>query len=624
MSNYKLFDKNTQAIIFGCQERAIQRMLDFDYACERETPSIAAIVNPTRGGYHKCFWGPEEIILPMYTSIKEASKNHPQADVMVNFASFRSAYARTKEAFEIDSIRTVAIIAEGIPERYTKELVAIAKQKGKWIIGPATVGAIKGGAFKIGNTGGMIDNIIASRLHRPGSVAFVSKSGGLLNELNNIISRNSDGVYEGIAIGGDLYPGSTFMDHVMRYEENPDVAMIVLLGEVGGKDEYDVADALKKRKITKPLVAWCIGTCSKMFPTGVQFGHAGAKARTDLETADAKNKALKEAGAIIPDSFDDLGEKIKQTFDKLVKEEKVKPRPDREPREIPMDFNKALAKGKIRVPTHFISTITDERGDQPLYAGIPLTEVVENGYGIGGVIGLLWFKKEFPNWARGFIELVLQIVADHGPAVSGAHNAIVAARAGKDLISSLVSGLLTIGPRFGGAIDGAAYWFKKFHDEEKEPHEMVSEMKAKNILIPGIGHRVKSVINPDKRVEILKKYARKNFPKTEYLDYALKIEKITTAKRDNLILNVDGCVGILFLDLLNSLGFSKKEISDIIETGALNGLFVLGRSIGFMGHILDQKRLKTNLYRHPWDDILYVPPKKEEIREESKTWETEK
>jgi ATP-citrate lyase alpha-subunit len=253
-----------------------------------------------------------------------------------------------------------------------------------------------------------------------------------------------------------------------------------------------------------------------------------------------------------------------------------------------------------------------------------LTEVVENGYGIGGIIGLLWFKKIFPNWAKSFIELVLQIVADHGPAVSGAHNSIVAARAGKDLISSLVSGLLTIGPRFGGAIDGAAYWFKKFHDWKREPDEMVDEMKSMNILIPGIGHRVKSVINPDQRVELLKRYAKENFPKTEYLDYALKVEKITTAKRDNLILNVDGCIGILFLDLLNSLGFSKKEISDIIETGALNGLFVLGRSIGFMGHILDQKRLKTGLYRHPWHDILYLSPNKKELEEEAKRWQDKK
>jgi succinyl-CoA synthetase alpha subunit len=624
MEEYTLFDKNTQAIIFGFQQRAIQRMLDFDYSCEREIPSIAAIVNPTRGGYHKCFWGPEEIILPIYTSIDQAAKNHPEANVMINFASFRSAYPRTKEALEIDSIRTIAIIAEGIPERYTKELVAIAKQKGKWIIGPATVGAIKGGVFKIGNTGGMIDNIIASRLHRPGSVAFVSKSGGLLNELNNIISRNSDGVYEGIAIGGDLYPGSTFVDHVMRYEQDPDVALIVILGEVGGKDEYEVVNALEKRKLTKPLVAWCIGTCAKMFPMGVQFGHAGAKARTDLETADAKNEALKKAGAIVPDSFDDLGEKIKITFEKLVKEGKVEPKPDKEPKIIPVDLNTAIAEGRIRIPTNFICTITDERGDQPLYAGVPLTDVVEEGYGIGGIIGLLWFKKKFPNWAKGFIELVLQIVADHGPAVSGAHNSIVSARAGKDLISSLVSGLLTIGPRFGGAIDGAAYWFKKFHDWKRAPDEMVDEMKAMNVLIPGIGHRVKSAINPDKRVEMLKKYALENFPQTKYLDYALKVEKITTAKRDNLILNVDGCIGILFLDLLNSLSFSKKEISSIIETGALNGLFVLGRSIGFMGHILDQKRLKTGLYRHPWHDILYLSPKKKELENEAKRWEYKK
>ncbi len=84
------------------------------------------------------------------------------------------------------------------------------------------------------------------------------------------------------------------------------------------------------------------------------MGHAGAKARTDLETADAKNKALKEAGAIIPDTFDDLGEKIKQTFDKLVKEGKIKPKPYREPLKIPMDFNEALAAGKIRVSTQFI------------------------------------------------------------------------------------------------------------------------------------------------------------------------------------------------------------------------------------------------------------------------------
>lgn len=64
------------------------------------------------------------------------------------------------------------------------------------------------------------------------SVAYVSRSGGMSNELNNIISRTTDGVYEGVAIGGDRYPGTTFMDHIMRYEENPEIKMIVVLGEV--------------------------------------------------------------------------------------------------------------------------------------------------------------------------------------------------------------------------------------------------------------------------------------------------------------------------------------------------------------------------------------------------------
>lgn len=62
-----------------------------------------------------------------------------------------------------------------------------------------------------------MDNILHSKLYRPGSVAYVSRSGGMSNELNNIISKATDGVYEGVAIGGDRYPGTTFMDHIMRF-----------------------------------------------------------------------------------------------------------------------------------------------------------------------------------------------------------------------------------------------------------------------------------------------------------------------------------------------------------------------------------------------------------------------
>ena len=80
-----------------------------------------------------------------------------------------------------------------------------------------------------------MDNIIASKLYRPGSVGYVSKSGGMSNELNNILSLVTNGTYEGIAIGGDRYPGSTFIDHLLRYEAdinlNEEVVLMTTKGE---------------------------------------------------------------------------------------------------------------------------------------------------------------------------------------------------------------------------------------------------------------------------------------------------------------------------------------------------------------------------------------------------------
>jgi ATP citrate (pro-S)-lyase len=272
-------------------------------------------------------------LLPIFQSLADAISRFPDVDVVVNFSSFRSVFESTVDVLSHRQIRTVAIIAEGVPERQTRLLIQEARNKGVTIIGPATVGGIKPGCFRIGNTGGMLDNIIASRLYRPGSVAYVARSGGMSNELNNIISLNSDGVYEGIAIGGDKYPGTTFVDHLLRYQDNPEVKVgpqlhshahythhpprsqltslpssrwcrcvqiMVVLGEVGGVEEYDICKLIDDGRLNKPIVGWCIGTCAKIFPYEVQFGHAGACATGNLETADAKNLALKGRGVFVP------------------------------------------------------------------------------------------------------------------------------------------------------------------------------------------------------------------------------------------------------------------------------------------------------------------------------------
>ena len=340
VASYNLFTSQTQCIVFGLQPRAVQGMLDFDYLCKRSTRSVACMVFPfSSNHFTKFYWGNAEVMVPVYQKFETAIEKHPNASVLVNFSSSRSVHPVVMEALQFPQIKTIAIIAEGVPESQTRDIIKQANEKAVTVIGPATVGGIKPGCFRIGNTGGMIDNIMQAKLYRPGSVAYVSKSGGMSNELNNLCMRYADGVYEGVAIGGDRYPGTRFVDHLLRYEANPAVKMMVLLGEVGGIDEYEVCELVKAGKITKPVVAWCIGTCAKCFATEVQFGHAGALARSNLETADAKNAALSESGAHVPASFDTLPDTIKRVYDSLVAAGTITVKEEPEPPKVPMDYN---------------------------------------------------------------------------------------------------------------------------------------------------------------------------------------------------------------------------------------------------------------------------------------------
>ncbi|KAM0712566.1 hypothetical protein Q7P35_000012 [Cladosporium inversicolor] len=608
--DHKLFHPKTRCFVYGMQTKAVQGMLDFDFICKRKQPSVAGIIYTFGGQFvSKMYWGTTETLLPVYQSTANAMAKHPDVDTVVNFASSRSVFQSTMELMEFPQIKSIAIIAEGVPERRAREILHVAQKKGVTIIGPATVGGIKPGAYKIGNTGGMMDNIVASKLYRKGSVGYVSKSGGMSNELNNIIAQTTDGVYEGVAIGGDRYPGTTFIDHMLRYQADPECKVLVLLGEVGGVEEYRVIEAVKAGTITKPIVAWAIGTVAGMLTTEVQFGHAGSFANSQLETAAVKNQTMREAGFYVPETFEELPAVLSKVYQDLVAQGSIKPQHEPAVPKIPIDYSWAQELGLIRKPAAFISTISDDRGQELLYAGMPISDVFRDNIGIGGVMSLLWFRRRLPDYAAKFLEMVLMLTADHGPAVSGAMNTIITTRAGKDLISALVSGLLTIGSRFGGALDGAAEEFTRAYDKGLSPRDFVDTMRKENKLIPGIGHRVKSRNNPDLRVSLVKEFCQANFPSTKLLDYAIAVETVTTSKKDNLILNVDGAVAVCFVDLMRNCGaFSPEEAEDYLKMGVLNGLFVLGRSIGLIAHFLDQKRLRTGLYRHPWDDITYLLP----------------
>ena len=254
-----------------------------------------------------------------------------------------------------------------------------------------------------------------------------------------------------------------------------------------------------------------------------------------------------------------------------------------------------------RTHSLFTTTISGDMGGEPTILGQNLTDVATS-HSLSWIVGSLWLGRALKSKkTEEAIDLALRLLVDHGPYVSGAVNTMITARAGRDLVSSLVAGLLTIGPRFGGAVNGAAkVWFESLG---VDPQTLVEDFAKRKEYIPGIGHRKYRLDAPDPRVSLLTDLIQ-DIPHP-HLDFARAVEKLTTAKKPNLILNVDGTLAAVMLDLLShEERLTKEELATLIESEFFNAIFVLSRSVGLIGHYLDQKRLGEPLFRLPEHDVF--------------------
>ena len=174
------------------------------------------------------------------------------------------------------------------------------------------------------------------------------------------------------------------------------------------------------------------------------------------------------------------------------------------------------------------------------------------------------------------------------------------------MISALCAGLLTIGNRFGGAVNEAAKnWIDSVSDG-LDAKGFVESFAVESKIIAGIGHKKYRIDNPDPRVKELTKFTNR-LKVNKYLKFAKEVEKITTDKKANLILNADGAIAAAVLDILTEKeGFTVRELRELAETEFFNALFIIPRSVGFIAHFLDQKRLDEGLFRLPISDISYV------------------
>lgn len=581
-------EKHVKIISLGSHPGIIQSMLDYDYLVGKKEPSITTIVASGRR-QERYFWGESEVIIPVVASLEKLSVDkRNECTGVINVQSARRVLSSMKQAFELlPNLKVASIFAEQTPEAHTLELLKLSKQKDVLVTGPSSVGILVPGHFKLGAIGGTQHaQLSQADILDPGDTAVVSTSGGIVNELIHTVTRSGLGVSFAIALGGDRYPLISPAEALLAAEADTKTKRIVYFGELGGVDEYKIAELLKTKKITKELVVFIAGTVAELFETPPQFGHAKALAANFDESATAKKIALKKNGATVCETFADIAPTLsayatgtRKTSDAVIQ-----------------DRHKSL----------IVSHISGDKKGETQLLGKDLLTTIESQSLASLVLSMLLGKPVTSKKAIEFTDYVLRMLVDHGPYVSGALNTIVAARAGKDLVSSLASGMLTIGPRFGGAINAAAGNWLQGAQDGMTAKEFTEAIARGGGVIPGIGHKKYRLDMPDPRVEALLRFSG-NSNGDRYLTFARSVEKVTTAKKDILILNVDGAIGALMLDILESeLGYDQKQLQELVDIEFFNALFVLSRSVGFTAHYLDQRRHDEGLLRLSPDDVRYI------------------
>ena len=600
-------NRSSKIMIYGAQGlNPARRMAEFSYLSGLPY-NVVCLVDPNASGNETIPYGAETILMPTYKTAQEAIAEHPEINEALIYVNRKAAYGTAVEALNLPQIRFVSMITEGVPEIDAKKLLHLARNKGKIFNGPSAIGMFSAGECRMGVAGGSYDNLIKSRLYRPGSFGVLTKSGGLLNEIMWMLSQWADGTTTAIGIGGDSFPGSDYVTYLEFFENDPQTHAVVIIGEMGGNLEEGVAEwySAKQRRIK--VIAAIAGISQEKLPKGLKFGHAGAKLdASGRGTTRYKMDLLSKAGIIVAPTFGDLGPIIEDIYLKLVKEGKivqdVEPKPANA--ELPKPIEDLIKAKSVVIPSLFTCN-TFNKGDEPVYYGYRAADLVEKGYGIEHVIGLqLTGRLPSPAEAQLIKRLVI-LTVDNGPCVSGALATIIASCAGIPLSQSVAAGLIMIGPRFGGAVTDAARYFEYgYKNYSGDVPAFLEYMKKEVGPVPGIGHRKFSKKSPDLRVQSTIQFIRKNELNTPILNFALEIEKATVAKKDNLILNVDGMMGAVLRDL----GFDIE---------GLNGFFIIARTIGLCGHWVDQKKNNSRLLRlFDWlvhwgrKEVRDVPPLK--------------
>ena len=237
---------------------------------------LVAGVTPGKGGQRF------ESKVPVFHTVAEAV-TETAANTSVIYVPPALAAGAIAEAADA-GIRFIVCITEGIPVLDMARVLPFVRERGARLLGPNCPGVITPGVAKVG--------IIPGQICLHGPVGLVSRSGTLTYEVVHQLTRHGIGQSTCVGIGGDPLIGTNFIDVLRAFQDDPGTDLIVMLGEIGGTDEQQAAEFVRK-EVTKPVIGFIAGQTA---PKGRRMGHAGAIISGSSGTAEEKLQAFTEAG----------------------------------------------------------------------------------------------------------------------------------------------------------------------------------------------------------------------------------------------------------------------------------------------------------------------------------------
>lgn len=521
--------------------------------------NVVAGCTPGKGGQ-------EVLGVPVYDSVREAVQaveargDGRTIDISVIFVPGGIAREAAIEAIEA-GVKMVVVVPDRVPVWDAMQIAAIAKRHGARFVGPNTLGVLSPGRGVLGMIGGRAQS--AREWFKPGHVGIISRSGGMTSSCGYYLGRAGVGLSTLVHVGGDSVLGMRIPDVALEFEKDPDTKAIVIFGEIGGSQEEELAELMKTRRVTKPVIAYIGGAAAK---EGTRFSHAGAIIEGNRGTHAGKVAALREAGATVVTSFGELPEAVV----KVLREQ-----------QIPM-LNARAAETAVRKSGDAWATAVTK---------IEPNHVAVRGYDIADLMGRVSFgqaaylilRGELPTPEVGrLMDAMLVSSIDHGATPPSCLAARTVASTGASLSASVAAGIMSINQHHGGAIEGCARILNDVLHRSRERRmtideaadEVLAEEKAAGRRLPGFGHRYHT---NDPRAGRLFALAREAKVAGPHVEVAEAIQRRFIVQGKKLPVNVDGAMGAVLADL----GF---------EPEVMNGLFMIARVPGLVAHVMEEKK----------------------------------